>query len=220
MSVVLADGDIFKVEMVYDIALHAYIPGIHGVVNSHTGGGVTDQEICNAVDTAIGAANPKTIVAGTVTYHGVGLQRIWPLPITRQVSQTGNSGSGTGSGVTAPPQCAPLASFFASMAGKPFRARMYFPPPPALTVTGSPPELTLFAAAVYNSIVQDILNVNVVTGGVGTASVTWVIYHATADMKGLVTAHSVTPIAGFNIRLPVATQKRRESSKHGGRAPF
>jgi hypothetical protein len=97
---------------------------------------------------------------------------------------------------------------------------MYFPPPPAGTVVGSPPELSLFAAAVYNSIVQDILNVNVVTGGVGTATITWSLYHLTPDKNGLVTAHSTTPIAGFNIRLPVATQDRRAAAKHGGRAPF
>jgi hypothetical protein len=169
-------------------------------VRSVAGGGVTDQAIVTTVDGLV-APLMKVILGNNASWYGTSLGKIWPLPRTATVIETGNAGVGTAVTPSQPGQVAGIIKGKTDLAGHKQRARLYLPfvyEGGNDTITNVP---TAAAIAHFNTIAAQVYTPYTVTVGMNSTTVVPVVFHRLT--------HTSNDITAYGPGLKWATQKRR-----------
>lgn len=173
---------------------------IHWVCTTNTGAGGTDTQFAISLD-ALLAPLLKPMMPSIATYYGVGVQQIWPLPLTALNISAAHTGVGSGGLAPVPPQVSGIITMNTGLAGRANRGRVYVPFPAAAFVDGTLTTPTgayqILLTAVFNALATPIT----ITVGGGTSVMTPGVYHRTT--------HAVSAFTTGRVNPKWATQRRR-----------
>lgn len=128
MPAPLADGNIVKVVTCCytdeQIGLNTTYWKISGVI----GTGIDTAVFANGMDLLM-APLYKLAITAQAKWRGVGVQRFRPIPVTLLDASVVNEGVGTGGADAAPTQASMVISFYATLARRSHRGRIYIPFP-------------------------------------------------------------------------------------------
>jgi hypothetical protein len=199
MSTALQSGDVIRGSAITDIAGQTANTGWFYAVTAVGGSPATDQDFCNALDTAV-AALFKAWLPSEVRYSGIiaGIVARSPNPVG--VQQTTNAGVGTAAVEPLPKQCAGITSWYTATAGRRFRGRTYWPFPSSAwnDVNG---ELSGAGKTAADNIASAVQGLTSISSGGRTATIALGIYHRLTKLT--------TPVTVRLTRGTIATQRRR-----------
>jgi len=160
---------------------------------------VTDQEVCNALDTLL-APLYKPALSNTATYYGLRVKKIWPLPVFIPVTRHSHTGAGTGDSIPAPAQLSGIITKQTAGVGRSKRGRIYIPfPSTAYLDTDSTPTATYLT--VLGAIAPALFAGDTIVGASGTANILPIIWGRVA--------HSMADVTASRVNDKFATQRRR-----------
>lgn len=190
MATALQNGDILSCRAWNTLgdqaAVNTYVYSIFAV----TGGAVTDQDLCDAIDFLMadfykGYQSTHSTYDGIQTYF---VKRSGPLPAP--VSKTTSAGAGTVTGVPAPPNTAPIFKYNTFVRGPSGRGRVYLPFPEGGNVAAD--GRTTNAFDIYlNSQATLMLAPLILSNGGSSATAVWSLLHRNPP-AGPVTADQIT----------------------------
>lgn len=195
----MAVNDILKVAHFNTFSPQTAVTVRHFRVSAEIAGGATYLEIANAIKARYDSLWPP-IMPVNVTYRGVGVQRIKPLPRLVEVFSTAPTQAGTRTGDPCPSQTCGVITLRTALAGRKFRGRVYVPFPSEFdnNSIGRP---TAAYVALLASIANELIASVTVVGALGTTTLVPVIYHKSTTLTDDVVSHRVRDIWG--------TQRRR-----------
>jgi hypothetical protein len=199
MATPLQAGDILKMSAIADIAGQTSFNTWHYFVSGVGSPPATDQDVSNALDTAI-ATLFKVIIPSEVKYSGIlgGIINRTPNPVT--VQTTAGAGVGTSAVEPMPKQCAGITSWYTASAGRAYRGRTYWPfvSSSFLDING---ELSAAGKTAIDNTASAIQSLTAIAAGGRTATIQLAIYHRVTRLT--------TPVVVRLTRSQIATQKRR-----------
>jgi hypothetical protein len=180
---------------------------MHWQVTSTVGVGVSQQLIAAALDTRI-AALYKNLISSSVTYRGVIIQKVWPLPrVVAEFSVASTSGGSTAA-TQAPTQVAGLVSFRTAKAGRAFRGRMYLPFLGSGSIDAGGNATAPYVTALQ-AFATALIPALTVTSAGNSNTMTPQIYHPRGYGAPPVNLHSVDTIVSATASPLLATIRRR-----------
>lgn len=181
----------------------------HWLCTAKVGAGASDLQFAQALDVAV-APLYKALMNNAVTYRGVGVQKIWPLPVLLEISTSANAGAGTVANDMLPPQSCGLISFGTVLAGRHYRGRSYVPFPSEDDQTNG--QFSVGYQTRLVALATQLGATFVVGGGGNTNTFIAVVYQRVAHLAQNITTAS--------SHLNVATQRRRSTYGRQNTAPF
>lgn len=183
----------------------------HAQITTVTPPEPTYQEIATFVNGLL-AAPYKSVMTSASQYRGIGVQRLFPLPLSLESVEVGSAGNGSVVGDAMPPQVAGLISLRTDFGGRAFRGRLYVPFPGEAdnAATGVP---TAGYLTGINAIGLFFPTAHVVPGGGGgNLTIRFGVYHRAL--------HTITPIMERRLSPNWATQRRRSTLGRPNAPPF
>jgi hypothetical protein len=203
-------GDIYKTRVVTSVNGQNGINVLHFQLTGITGTGSNDATMASTLDHLINGEY-KALMANSVTYRGIGTQRIFPLPVLLEATSVGFAGSGTGGVGLMGGNVAGLISWRTAVAGRKGRGRSFIPFPSSVQNTSG-----------GNPIASYLTSLNVLAGTlkttltVGTAPNQWTFTFGVYGKK----TNSFTPVV-TSIQSPQWwSQRRREFGRKPDLLPF
>ncbi len=173
MSVSIQTGDILSARAWLSANAQAAVNTYNFTCITLSGGGVTDQDFANSIDT-IAANLYGPLVTPQVTYNGIQVYFLkrTPMVLPNPVKSVSSAGPGTAGGSILPLQTAGILKYNTNLRGPAGRGRVYLPfiSSSFLTTLGEP--TTAFDVLV-NSFCSAMLPPLVVTNGASTATLVW-----------------------------------------------
>nr|CDL66644.1 unnamed protein product [uncultured bacterium] len=201
MATVLQLGDIVEVKLgCYDLALgQVTINVLHYYVGTVAALGVTDADFADDLQPAFRAAY-RAVLSPQSTWHGVRVQKIWPLPVAMAWVDASNPSIGVFGSVPAPAQLSPVITKQTAGAGRSKRGRFYvgLPPIEAVNPDGTPDPAYNTALLPLANLLDDVWNV-IELGG--QAQLVSCIYNRDT--------HAVSQVLNRRINDKFGTQRRR-----------
>lgn len=123
-------GDIYEVRIFSNFTAQQQcaVNVRHYRVSAVGGTGATDLTIANFIDEALFSLYKPLMHTG-VSYRGVGVRRILPLPKTAETFGAQHTGAGTASGDPMPGQVCGMITLRTTYGGPRYRGRLYIPFP-------------------------------------------------------------------------------------------
>jgi len=173
MSTSIQVGDILSARVWASANAQASVNSYNFQAISLTGGGVTDQDFANAIDTTT-ANLYGPLFTPQVTYNGVQVYYLkrTPMVLPNPVKAVASAGPGTAGGSILPLQTAGILKYNTTLRGPAGRGRVYLPfiSSSFLTTLGEP---TTAYSVLVNSFCSAMLPPLVVTNGASTCTLVW-----------------------------------------------
>jgi hypothetical protein len=222
MSYLVSPADVLVVKVWTTDAEQAAVNRFYVTVSSVTGASKSQLQIAQNYDAAL-APLYKLMMNNQVSYRGVEVQRVWPLPVIDAESTVANAGAGTGGAQQLARQTCGVISSTTLYAGPPYRGRLYLPFPAAALqdATLDVPVAGYLANAL--TVAGYIWQQNVVVGGGNSATLLPVIWHGKYGYPARtppIVPYSFTYISGFNVQSRWGTQRRRGDYGRPNRSPI
>lgn len=204
-------NDIYKVRFVsyWATGQQAGVNVRHYLCTAKAGTGATEAQIAAGLDVSA-APLYKALLSASVQYRGVGIQKIWPLPILVETFTVVNAGAGTVAGDMLPPQSSGLITLLTNQAGRHFRGRLY------VAFPGEADQADGSFIAGYTTRLGSLATMLVTpyTAGIGGNTNVFqpVVYNRVA--------HTTTNLITTTIHSNVATQRRRGTFGRTNTSPF
>lgn len=185
----------------------------HWVVSSETAGPPDPGEVAGDLSGAM-APKYKALISSTVVFSGVGVQKIWPLPVSVETAYVFDDGAGTAGATLLNSQASGLIKLTTGLAGRKNRGRVYVPFPAAGddALTGVP--ITSYVTRL-NTLANAFLATYTVTSTIVPGNI-WVL----SPVLWHRSTHTFTPLVSYVSRLGWATQRRRGFFAAANRPPF
>lgn len=121
-------GDIIEIRVACDMAPQLALNSLFYKITSVTGVEQGNSAIADAVNTSWAPAY-KAILNNNAFYHGVRVQKVWPLPPSPPTTRSGSRGVGTGGAAALPRSVCGIVTWQTAFAGRAYRGRTYYPFP-------------------------------------------------------------------------------------------
>lgn len=182
----------------------------HYLVNSISGGGLTDQELANALSTIFGLSFSPWLPTGT-GFAGVTVQNLSTVPLPSPTASNNGGIAGSCTGVPLPRQTSGLIHLRTETPGRHGRGRVYVPFP---CTTWNAADGTVTPAG---RAVMDALRIHWGQGIVVNAGIR--VTALGPAVRNRVTG-VFTPIVSSSVDARWATQRRRGSFGRKNESPF
>lgn len=199
MGILLANNDIWKVSLYSTLGSQLAVQRCFFTI-TELAGNPDDGTLGNSAETALGAKLKDCMVADA-SFRGIGVQRVWPSPKTRERYFINLQGAGNVVTPPLPKQVSGLITLRTDFAGRRYRGRTYVPFPGEIDSDGVEGRPTANYVARLDILGNFWSSVLAIANGGDTASGVPVLWH-----EGLVVG---TPITADNGRPYWATQRRR-----------
>lgn len=207
----MAVNDIYRVRVICTKDDQIGVNVLHYRVVSNALPEPTKQEVANFLDAAF-APVYKPLLTSSAFYRGLGVQKIFPLPVEVESFSVANLGAGTVAGDELPKQVSGLLSYRTSFAGAGFRGRSYIPfaGESDNAAPGQPTGGYITRMVALGSVINSALLI--IGGGGGSVTLQLVVFRRGDNTSTLVVAGLVRPFW--------ATQRRRGDFGRPNTPPF
>jgi len=203
-------NDLYEARIVCTYDNQTAINVRHYRVTAKAGTGVTDQTLATQLDATFQAAY-KALMSSSARYHGVGVRRIFPLPLGLEVNSIANDGVGTQPVGLNPSQTCGVMTLRTALGGRSRRGRVYIPFS-STSDTGADGRPSVGYQTRMGTLAALFFFVQALGAGGNTNTFTPVIYSKKFDYSNqIVTATSVKKWG---------TQRRRGDYGRPNTAPF
>jgi hypothetical protein len=173
----MSTGDLMACRVWTQLNDQAAVNTLNYEVIATSGGAVTDQDLCDHVDTLVHSYYTNTMTVDC-QYHGVQtyfLQRpsgTLPSP----VKNVSHAGPGLGSAPVMPTQVAAIMRTLTNVRGPGGRGRLYLPFLDSALATADGQQVPSLVLAI-NTLATSLLGAQILTNGGSTATVVWCLVH-------------------------------------------
>lgn len=194
-------GDVYAVRLFTALGDQAAVNVRHYRVTTQQGTGATDAEIAAAMALIYPPAM-KNMLVSAANYHGLNVQKIFPLPPTVAVPSSVGAGPGLDTSEPLPRQVSGIITLRTAFAGRRYRGRIYIPFPGELA---NDPNGVPSVAYVTGLVALANLVLPPVVAGAGgnTSTLTSVLFHRDTNTTDAIT--------NAVAQSKWATQRRRGS---------